>query len=155
MPLEQSSRGVALAFEKLGWTTFGDPEVWKRKAVTKLCGEGEDTPFAAGILRLWFEAHINTVSDFRQQFESREDLSNKISQPEGEARKTRLGERLALAIKIEGMPPRHHPWKSASSTSSCQPCRGCTSVAPSEGDVLQEARAGMPSKPLVASAENG
>ena len=90
-------------------TQSGDPGWWtqrcSRRMLSRSCAGPVKTPaFAAGILRLWFEAHINTVNDLRQQVERREDdPPKKISHLEREARKARLGERLASAVEIDGM----------------------------------------------------
>ena len=81
-----------------------DPEAFEKKVDAKLREAGEDFLLAAGILGLWLEAHINTVSDVGQQVERREDdPPEKISQLEREARKPRPGERLAPTVGIEGM----------------------------------------------------
>ena len=58
-------------FDSFGWTTLGTfafaahvgGTVFGKKVATKLCGAGEDTPFAAALLGLWFEAPTHTVGD--------------------------------------------------------------------------------------------
>ena len=106
-------------FTAKGWTTFGifafacpqtapgvaDDTVFRKTIVEPItdCGaEAELPPATAGLRRLWYESHVMYVGDMRRKMERTEDdAPRRLPQPEREARKARLREKLAPGIRVE------------------------------------------------------
>ena len=121
------------------WTTFGivafvcpqtapgvaDEAVFRKTIVEPItvCGaEAELPPVTAGLLRLWYESHIMYMGDMRRRRERTEDdTPRRLPQPDREAMKAKLKEKLATINRcvamledntVEWIPPEHCPPRS-------------------------------------------
>ena len=112
---------LAGRFDSLGWSTLGlfgfavhlaaggivDPLTFDQKVIRRISqtsDDAEEPQQAAGIRRLLFQAHVAIVGNMRQKMDrTSDDALRCMPQPDCEAPKERLEERLKPGLLIEGI----------------------------------------------------